>query len=134
MKAGSDGPRFQDHLPKPDRLFERRWRDKGLPPLDLSSEKQGDALIVSTEYVAPTKAETRGEAAIHHNASPTAIFVGDWMILSSAKPLALELLAEVRRGSAAGPSVNTRLLLDGQVARAALAENRNPLVARNMID
>jgi hypothetical protein len=69
---------------------------KGLPPLDLNSEKTGGSLVVGTEYLPPEKIESRDEAAIHFNASPTVVFIGDRFILSSARPLALELAEQVQ--------------------------------------
>ena len=57
---------------------------KGLPPLDLNSEKFGGTLVIGTEYVPPDKIESRNEAGIHFNASPTAVFIDDRFILSSA--------------------------------------------------
>jgi hypothetical protein len=107
---------------------------KGLPPLDLNSERTGDALIVGTEYLPPDKVEARDEAAIHFNASPTAVFIGDRFILSSARALALELAEQVHREAPATAGVNTSLLVDAKVTHAALADNRQPLVARNMLD
>jgi hypothetical protein len=107
---------------------------KGLPPLDLNSEKMGDALVVATEYLPPIKMETRGEAPIHHNASPTAVFVGDRFILSSARPLALELIEQVQREQSVARGINAAVQVDATVVRSALADNREPLVARNMLD
>jgi hypothetical protein len=107
---------------------------KGLPPLDLNGEKMGEALVISTEYLPPDKEQSRLDAPIHHNASPTAVFLGDHFILSSARPLALELLEHVQRPSSSSEGINTRLLIDGGAVQLALAENRGPLVARNMLD
>jgi hypothetical protein len=107
---------------------------KGLPPLDLNGERMGDALVIATEYLPPIKVETRGEAPIHHNASPTAVFVGDRFILSSARSLALELIEQVQREQTAARGINTTLQVDATVVRSALADNREPLVARNMLD
>lgn len=107
---------------------------KGLPPLDLNSEKIGDALVIAAEYLPPDKIEKRGEAAIHHNASPTAVFFGDRFILSSARPLALELIEQVQRESPAAAGSNSMLLVEGKVVQSALADNREPLIARNMLD
>jgi hypothetical protein len=106
----------------------------GLPPLDLNTENRADALVISTEYLPPVKSETRSEAPVHYNASPTAIFVGDWMILSSSKPLALDVLAELRRQPTTNQIVNSRVVVDGKVAQAVLSDNRGPLIARNMLD
>jgi hypothetical protein len=107
---------------------------KGVPPLDLNSEKMGEALVISTEYLPPDKEETRGEAPIHHNASPTAVFLGDRFILATARPLALDLIEQVQRQSLAAGGVNTSLLVDGRTVQSALTDNRGPLIARNMLD
>lgn len=107
---------------------------KGLPPLDLNSEKIDGALVVGTEYVLPDKIESRSEAGIHFNASPTAVFIGDRFILSSARPLALELLEQVQHESPAAAEINTNLLVDAKATHAALTDNREPLIARNMLD
>jgi hypothetical protein len=109
---------------------------KRIDPLELTSETIGEAVVVSTQYFpAPQAAttEARKSAAIHFNASPTAVFLGDRFILASARPLALSLLEDVRRDSPAGGEINTQISVDGQVAQAALADNREPLVARNML-
>jgi len=107
---------------------------RGLPPLDLNSEKTADGLIVTTEYLPPDKPETRLEAPIHHNASPTAVFMGDSFILASARPLAMHLMEQLRSPPPAGEGLNTSLRVDGVTVRSALADNREPLVARNMLD
>lgn len=107
---------------------------RGLPPLDLNSEKTSDALIITGEYLPPDKPETRLEAPIHHNASPTAVFMGDSFILASARPLAMRLMEQLRSPPAAGEGLNTSLLVDGVTVRSALADNREPLIARNMLD
>jgi hypothetical protein len=107
---------------------------KGFPPLDLNSEKTGEALVVWGEYLPPQKVETRTEASLHYNASPTVAFVGDKFILASAKPLALELVELVRGETAETQRVNTRMELVGKVAQAALVDNRGQLVAQNMLE
>jgi len=107
---------------------------KGLPPLDLNSEKVGGALIIGTEYVPPDKIESRNEAGIHFNASPTAVFIGDRFILSSARPLAVELAEQVQSESPAAADINTNLLVNVTATHTALTDNREPLIARNMLD
>ena len=67
----------------------------GVDPLDLNSEKVGDALVVSSDYLPPKDEKSRGEAAMHYNASPTVAFVGDRFILASARPLAMALVEQV---------------------------------------
>ncbi len=106
----------------------------GADPLDLNSDKIGDSLVVSSVYLPPTDAKAREEAALHFNASPTAAFVGDRFILASAKPLAVELVEHVKKDAVAGERLNTTARLDGAVGLAALAENRGPLIAQNMLE
>jgi hypothetical protein len=105
----------------------------GLDPLDLSSERTGQTLIVSAEYLPPRNAEELGKAKMHYNAAPTVAFVGDRFIISSTRPLALELADLVQKAEPAGDGANTALVLDGQTIRAVLADNRSSLVAQNMI-
>jgi hypothetical protein len=107
---------------------------KGLPPLDLNSEKVGDALVITTEYLPPEKAELRHEAPLHHNASPTAVFIGDTFILSTARSLGLQLKEQVQLQLPAREGINTALVVEGVTVHSALTDNRGPLIARNMLD
>jgi hypothetical protein len=108
----------------------------GVDPLDLNSEKTDDALVISGSYLPPAADKPKDEAALHYNASPTLAFVGDRFILASSRPLALELVEHVRKGEAPPPAekTNTSLRLDGRIGQAALAENRGPLIAQNMLE
>jgi hypothetical protein len=110
----------------------------GIDPLDLNSEKVGDALVVSSVYLPPADEQARTEAGLHYNASPTVAIVGDRFILASSKPLAMRLVEHVQRGEKGGEQpgklrTNTLVQLDGKVGLASLAENRGPLVAQNML-
>jgi hypothetical protein len=107
---------------------------KGLPPLDLNGEKVGEAVVISTEYLPPDNIETRSAAPIHHNASPTAVFWKDRFILSSARPLALELAELIQRQLPEYHAINTSLLVEGAALHTVLADNRSSLIARNMLD
>ena len=107
----------------------------GVDPLDVNSEKVGEALVVAGTYLPPKEEKSRGEAALHYNASPTVAFVGDRFILSSARPLALALVEQAAGDAApAEGRINTRVELDAVVGQAALAENRGPLIAQNMLE
>jgi hypothetical protein len=106
----------------------------GIDPLDLNSEKIGDALVVSAEYLPPDDEKTRQAAPPQFNASPTAAFVGDKFILSSTKPLALELVELVKKAPAAPGGTNTALRIDGQIAQAVLDDNRESLITQNMLE
>jgi hypothetical protein len=59
--------------------------------------------------------------------------VGDRFILSSSRSLALQLLEHVQQGGDPAKGVNTALVVDGKTAQAALADNRGPLIAQNML-
>ena len=106
----------------------------GVDPLDMNAEKIGDALIVAGGYLPPKDEKARGEAPLHYNASPTLAFVGNRFILASSRPLAMELIEHVRKDLPAGDKLNTHVRVDGQAAQAALAENRGPLIAQNMLE
>jgi hypothetical protein len=106
----------------------------GVDPLDVNSEKLGEALVVAGTYLPPKEEKSRGEAALHYNASPTVAFVGDRFILSSARPLALELVKQAGASASGDTGINTRVELDAVVGQAALAENRGPLIAQNMLE
>ena len=106
----------------------------GIDPLDLNSEKISDALVVSAEYLPPDDDKTRQAAPPQFNASPTAAFIGDKFILSSTKPLALELIELVQKAPAAPAGTNTVLRIDGQVAQAVLDDNRESLITQNMLE
>jgi hypothetical protein len=106
----------------------------GIDPLDLNSEKIGDALVVSAEYLPPDDDKTRQAAPPQFNASPTAAFVGDKFILSSTKALALELVDLVQKAPAAPGGTNTALRIDGQIAQAVLDDNRESLITQNMLE
>lgn len=106
----------------------------GVDPLDLNSEKMGDALVISSGYLPPAAGKPKDEAALHYNASPTLAFVGDRFILASAKPLALDLIEHVGKEEPLATKANTVMRLNGKLARESLAENRGPLVAQNMLE
>jgi hypothetical protein len=107
---------------------------KGVGPLEMNTEKIGDALMISSQYLPPTKANSQAEAPLQYNASPTIAFVGDKFIVASARPLALALVKHVQENLPLDSGINTQIAVDGKTAQAALAENRGPLVAQNMLE
>lgn len=105
-----------------------------LAPLDLNMERTKESLMVAAEYLPPKDEKVRQAAPPNFNASPTIVFVGDKVVLSSAKPLALELAQSLGQQPAATPGVNTALEADNQILQAILADNREPLIAQNMLE
>jgi len=106
----------------------------GVDPLDVNSEKVGDALVVSGEYLPPDDEAVRKAAPPQFNASPTAVFVGDKFILSSTKQLALEIAELIKSSPAATAETNTNLKIDARVLQAILVDNQAQLVAQNMLE
>jgi hypothetical protein len=105
-----------------------------LAPLDLNMERTKESLMVAAEYLPPKDGKVREAAPPNFNASPTIVFVGDKVILSSAKPLALELAEGLGKQPAATPGVNTAIETDNQILQSILADNREPLIAQNMLE
>ncbi|MEX2026345.1 MAG: hypothetical protein WEH44_03575, partial [Pirellulaceae bacterium] len=105
-----------------------------LAPLDLNMERTKESLLVAAEYLPPKDEKVREAAPPNFNASPTIVFVGDKVILSSAKPLAVELAESIGKQPSATPGVNTAIEADNQVLQAILADNREPLIAQNMLE
>lgn len=115
---------------------------QGQPQLDLETISRGDARITSATYLPD---ETK-PGLINYNFSPTLAFVGNQMIVSSTRPLAEELVDLIagadddRNQEARGPdsesraTVNTRGTLDLQVLGELLNDNRQHLVAKNMLE
>jgi len=106
----------------------------GLDPLDQSTEKTANGLIVYSEYLAPAKLENKQEAPLHFNASPTVAFTGDKFILSSSKLLAMELVDLLQKNPEGAKEVNTALKIDGNVLGKVLADNKESLIAQNMLE
>ncbi len=106
----------------------------GAPPLDMNSREVDGALVVSGEYLPPGAGQSADEAPIQYNASPTIAIRGEQFILASSKPLAIAMLEAVKNAPAAAGGKNTQLVIDGASAQAALADNRDPLIAQNMLE
>jgi hypothetical protein len=107
----------------------------GRPQLDQDVEKIGETQIVSATYAAEEKHKNSKEAPLNFNFSPSLAFAGNLMVLSSTKGLARELIEAAGKSRAASPEpVNTRLTLDAAALRRVLADNKENLVAQNMVD
>ncbi len=112
----------------------------GLPPLELSTTKTDQGTLIATEYLVDD--EEKKDGKIHHNFSPTMALSGDRLIIASTKQLGAELLAlchkqmpptSTAEPKGSGPIVNTNTMIDLAVLRTALDDNRQQLVAQNML-
>ena len=106
----------------------------GIAPLDVNSEKTAYGLLVSAEYLPPEKMEKKQEAPMYFNASPTVAFVGDRFILASTKALAQELAELAAKEAKPSVGVNTALQIHTAALRQILQDNREPLIAQNMLE
>jgi hypothetical protein len=105
-------------------------------------EKDGDRSESDSEQDSDDNAEETdpaesdpGNGLIHYNFSPSLGFVDDYLILSSTAGLAQELAAAATNGKhEKDEGVNTRVFIDGRVLLEILNENREALVAQNMLE
>ncbi len=104
---------------------------QGQPALELNTEKQGEASIISASYI-PEDAE-EGEGLINYNFSPAIAFSGDYFIISSTAKLARELADLSGKGAPDSAEENTRLGLDLETLSRVLEDNRTQLVAQNAL-
>jgi hypothetical protein len=101
----------------------------GQPQLDLDNQRSDGRQIVSANYV--PAADEQNANRINYNFSPSVAFVGDRFIVASTRQLAAELaeLADEQPVPA-----NTHARLSASVLRSILDDNRQHLVAQNMLE
>jgi len=109
---------------------------QGQPSLELETERIGDARVLATSYPPIGKKEgdnkTPAGGPIRNNFSPSVAFIGDRFIISSTRKLAVELATDKVPQRKIG--ANTYLTLSGGVLKAILGDNREQLVAKNMLE
>lgn len=106
----------------------------GNPQLDQDVELHGDHKIYTASFV-PEPADKKSERAkIQFNFSPSLAFAGDRFILASTNQLAKELAdaSTGKRGEKRSAS-NTEMRLNAKNLGVALNDNREQLIANNMI-
>ena len=108
---------------------------QGQPQLDLETEKIGSTTISAAQYFFDDQTE---EGLLLFNFSPTIAFQGPYLIVSSNRDLAVELgqFAEQNRDLDAKSMTrtNTRMNIDAGELSRILSENREPLIANNMLE
>lgn len=104
------------------------------PPLELNNETRDGVEIVSGRYLPPADPEDAKRGLINYNFSPTAAFAGDRLILSSTQALARKLVEKTPVAAAPEAAANTQAKLDSGVLRAILNDNREQLLAQNMLE
>jgi len=113
---------------------------QGQPQLDLGMESLPAGQLVTSTYVPDQNNPEDTAAPINYNFSPSIAFVGDRVILSSSAELARKLVeAKLESGVALGEGgshgvTNTQALLKANLAKQILADNREILIAQNMLE
>ena len=109
----------------------------GQPQLEMDTVKVGDATLVTATYLEDVR-DAEGPGKIHYNFSPSVVLVDDWFILSSTKELAHELVGLTTKPATAvdesGTRENTALGISMPVLRKVAADNREHLIAQNMLE
>lgn len=107
---------------------------EGRPQLELNMESVGETgQLVSATYVPEDDEVDSENAKIVFNFSPSIGFSGNRCVLASSRSLAKDL---TERSDLEGEKhdLNTRASLNADVLRDVLADNRQQLVAQNMLE
>ena len=104
---------------------------EGNPQFDMDSETVGEAKIYTASYVAEPEEAKSESARIFFNFSPCIAFRGDRVVISSSIEVAKRL---INAEAGAETAANTQAVLRGEAARSALNDNRNQLIAQNMLE
>jgi hypothetical protein len=119
---------------------------KGRPLLEMQTEKRGQAEILYATYEAPSDANAPADAKpqaadkkpaerdVYYNFSPALVLSGDRLMLCSTKQIAQELADLAARPASAKANENTLLEIAAQPIGKLLQENREQLIAQNMLE
>jgi hypothetical protein len=113
--------------------------EKGRAQLDLQMESLDSGELISTRFVPPAGSQPDEETNISYNFTPSVAFQDDLFILSSSSRLARELLSaperpiETKSASGKAARVNLALNLSARGIRQSLEDNREHLVAQNIL-
>lgn len=104
----------------------------GNPQLEMDIRKLDDVDLITSRYL-PAKGDKDSKTApIIYNFSPSAGFSGSRFVLSSTASLAQQLATAPPVQTDAG--VNTRMMLDAGILSETLDDNREQLIAQNMLE
>lgn len=119
----------------------------GSPQLDQDIDSVGDAKLYTADFVPEPDEKESTQARIHFNFSPSVAFAGKHFVLASTKQLARQLADELQTGTsssvppegdqdtdtASKTAANTEFRLDVRMLSTILNDNREQLIAQNMI-
>jgi hypothetical protein len=119
---------------------------KGRPLLEMKTEKVGQSEILFATYEAPSDeaagADAKPQAAdkkpaerdIYYNFSPALVLSGDRIMLCSTRQIAEELADLAAKPDSAKAPENTLIEIAAQPIGQLLKENREQLIAQNMLE
>ena len=109
---------------------------EGNPQLDQDVEFYNDEKIYTAKFLPELDEKKSERAKIQFNFSPSLAFAGDRFVISSSTQLAKDLIdASKKPGTRGGQKFvsNTRARLDAKALGEILTDNREQLIAQNMI-
>ncbi len=108
---------------------------EGRPQFDFEIDDEEGDQIVATRYVVEADRKELENAPIYWNFSPSIAFVGDRIVISSTEQLARDLRESLHDAKeATSPQPNTLVELEVAPLHQVLVENREQLIAKNMLD
>jgi hypothetical protein len=108
---------------------------EGKPMLVSDIDKFDGITLLSSKYAVDEKKTDKKKADIVYNFSPSMVIAGDQIMVCSTKELAEKLIAASKKQKADDliPE-NTLIEIDGPSSLESLKDNREHLVAQNMIE
>jgi hypothetical protein len=115
---------------------------KGRPLLEMKTEKRGAAEILYATYEAPSDSDAKPQATdakpaerdIYYNFSPALVLSGNYLMLCSTKQIAEELADLAAKPASTKAKENTLLEVAAQPIGKLLQDNREQLIAQNMLE
>lgn len=108
--------------------------NKGRSMLLLDIQKHNGAALYTSKYSVDPETTKKDAGEIHYNFSPTMAIYNDWIIVSSTNQLAKQLVDEAKKSSDKLITDNTRIQLDAKVGHQLLVDNRDQLIAQDMLE
>lgn len=121
--------------------------ERGRPPLEIETERRDGRTLLTASYSpedfivdGDDKTMMAAGSSVLLSISPTVAFSGDTIVIASTRSLAIQLLdrlpeiTETTEVKKSYPISNTAVSLQAAPLRKALSENRERLIANNMLE
>jgi hypothetical protein len=108
---------------------------EGKPMLVADIDKLEGVTLLSSKYIVDEKKTDKAKADIVYNFSPSMVIAGDRIMICSTKDLAEKLIAATKsQKTDETVRENTLLEIDAAPVHQALKDNREHLIAQNMLE